>query len=240
MLSPSRNEYRKQAELGGSIPVYRDVLADMETPLSAYWKLAHDETHSFLLESVTGGENLARYSMIGVRPRLVVRSKGRSVRLNQRGNQSQQELEEGEDPLEFIRREIKPVRQELLGDLPKFCGGAVGCHPPVGGVAFHRALQVQAQPVRPQRLVQCGAGRTVDLEAAMAEAFERVDRFALYEALLLPLENVKESPKYHPEGDAVYHSHQVFERVDRVVLQQSQRPRVGLDPGPDVISLGDA
>ncbi|MCH8978278.1 MAG: anthranilate synthase component I [Armatimonadetes bacterium] len=126
VLSPSRDEYLKQAELGGPIPIYRDVLADMETPLSAYWKLAHDETHSFLLESVTGGENLARYSMIGVRPRLVVRSKGRSVRLNQRGNQSQQELEDGEDPLAFIRREIKPVRAELLGDLPKFCGGAVG------------------------------------------------------------------------------------------------------------------
>ena len=53
----------------------------------------------------------------------------------------------------------------------------------------------------------------LDLEAAMAEAFERVDRFAVYEALLLPLENVKENPKYHPEGDALYHSLQVFERA---------------------------
>ncbi len=98
----------------------------METPLSAYWKLAHDETHSFLLESVTGGEQLARYSVIGVRPRLVVRSKNRAVLHNQRGNQSRHELPEGEDPLAFIRREVRTIVPELLHDLPKFCGGAVG------------------------------------------------------------------------------------------------------------------
>jgi anthranilate synthase component 1 len=126
VLLPSRDEYQRLAKFGCPVPVYRDVLADMETPLSAYWKLAHDETHSFLLESVTGGEQLARYSIIGVRPRMVVRVKGRNVRINQRGNQSKQELAEGEDPLAFIRREVKPIVPELLHDLPKFCGGAVG------------------------------------------------------------------------------------------------------------------
>jgi anthranilate synthase component 1 len=126
VLSPSRDEYLRLAKFGCPVPVSRDVLADMETPLSAYWKLSHDETHSFLLESVTGGEQLARYSIIGVRPRLVVRTKGRSVLLNQRGNQSRRELEPCEDPLDFIRREVKPIVPELLHDLPKFCGGAVG------------------------------------------------------------------------------------------------------------------
>lgn len=51
----------------------------------------------------------------------------------------------------------------------------------------------------------------LDLDAAMVEMETRVDRFQVYEALLLPLEDVKESPKYHPEGDALYHSLQVFE-----------------------------
>ncbi|HXH60589.1 MAG TPA: anthranilate synthase component I [Fimbriimonadaceae bacterium] len=126
MLSPSRDEYQKLAEFGTPVPIYRDVLADMETPLSAYWKLAHDETYGFLLESVTGGEQLARYSFIGVRPRMVVRTKGRSVLINQRGNQSRQELGEGEDPLAFITKEVRPIHPQLLHDLPKFCGGAVG------------------------------------------------------------------------------------------------------------------
>lgn len=108
------------------MPVSCDVLADMETPLSAYWKLAHDETHSFLLESVTGGEQLARYSIIGVRPRTVIRSKGRTVLISNKGNLSKLELAEGEDPLAVLRKEIKPIAHELLHDLPKFCGGAVG------------------------------------------------------------------------------------------------------------------
>jgi anthranilate synthase component 1 len=126
VLSPSRDEYQQLSKFGCPVPVCRDVLADMETPLSAYWKLSHDETHSFLLESVTGGEQLGRYSIIGVRPRLVVRCKGRTVRINQRGNQSKQELAEGEDPLQVIQREVRPILPELLHDMPKFCGGAVG------------------------------------------------------------------------------------------------------------------
>ncbi|MCA9246421.1 MAG: HD domain-containing protein [Planctomycetales bacterium] len=53
----------------------------------------------------------------------------------------------------------------------------------------------------------------LDLEDALAEVEDKVDRFQVYEALLLPLENVKQSPKYHPEGDALYHSLQVFDRA---------------------------
>ena len=126
MLSPSREEYLNLARSGGPIPVVKDVLADMETPLSAYWKLAHDETYSFLLESVTGGEQLARYSVIGVRPRLVVRTKGDVVWKIERGHTSKRTLEKGEDPLQFLRDEVKLVNEDLLHDLPKFCGGAVG------------------------------------------------------------------------------------------------------------------
>ena len=51
----------------------------------------------------------------------------------------------------------------------------------------------------------------LDLDEALAEAESKVDRFQIYEMLLLPLENVKQSPKYHPEGDALYHSLQVFD-----------------------------
>jgi len=53
----------------------------------------------------------------------------------------------------------------------------------------------------------------VDLEAAVAEAADRVDRFQVYQSLLLPLENVKQNLKYHPEGDALYHSLQVFDHA---------------------------
>jgi anthranilate synthase component 1 len=107
---------------GKRTPVFHDVLADIETPVSAYWKLAHDQEHSFLLESVTGGESLARYSVLGVRPRRVLRTKNRVVRWS---DALPQELPEGKDPLHIL--------QEALGDpvpptpgMPAFIGGAVG------------------------------------------------------------------------------------------------------------------
>lgn len=105
--------------------VHRDVLADMETPLSAYWKLAHDQTHSFLLESVTGGEQLARYSFIGVRPRLVLRSKNGEVRHITPSGERTTRLGPGEDPLHALKAEMReaPVPDS---ELPTFMGGAVG------------------------------------------------------------------------------------------------------------------
>jgi len=74
-----RAQFDALAADGRPVPVVHDILADLSTPLGAYWRLAHDEPCSFLLESVTGGEQLARYSYIGVRPRRVLRTKGRRV-----------------------------------------------------------------------------------------------------------------------------------------------------------------
>ena len=126
MLAQSRDEYLRLAQGGGPIPLTRAVLADMETPLSAYWKLAHDETHSFLLESVTGGDQLARYSIIGVRPRKVIRARNGQLREISRGKESHRALAEGEDPLALAFSEVGQIREELLHDLPRLCGGAVG------------------------------------------------------------------------------------------------------------------
>lgn len=68
MYKPTLEQVEVMAEQGNLIPIYRDLPADMETPVSVYLKL-QDEGPSFLLESVSGGEHVARYSFIGVRPR---------------------------------------------------------------------------------------------------------------------------------------------------------------------------
>lgn len=104
-------------------PVVRDLLADLHTPVSAYWKLAHDEQHSFLLESVTGGEQLARYSILGVRPRSVLTSRGDQLTESD-GRTSR--LESGEDPLHALERRMPQVDAQAFDGLPKFCAGAVG------------------------------------------------------------------------------------------------------------------
>ncbi len=146
MQVPAREEFLKAAGEGRPVPVYRDVLADIETPLSAYWKLAEGETFSFLLESVTGGEQLARYSILGARPRLVLRSKGRQVRRIARNGESRDSLPEGSDPLDALKgamaslfagcrtTNVAPDSEphspfdirHSHSDLPKFLGGAVG------------------------------------------------------------------------------------------------------------------
>ncbi|MGI8924742.1 MAG: anthranilate synthase component I [Fimbriimonadales bacterium] len=122
MIRPGAEEVARLAQGGKRVPVYAEVLADLETPTSAYWKLAHDKTHSFLLESVTGGERLGRYSFIGVDPSLVVRSKGRM------GHSGEQEFEtpEGGSPLDTIRELLHERPYAHLEGLPPFTGGAVG------------------------------------------------------------------------------------------------------------------
>ncbi|MEA2553160.1 MAG: anthranilate synthase component [Fimbriimonadaceae bacterium] len=125
MLVPSRESYLAQTGGTRSMPVYREVLADLETPLSAYWKLAHDEDCSFLLESVTGGEQLARYSLLGVRPKAVLRTKGEKLSWTRTGQKDESRLQPGQDPLSVLQ-EAMPASPIAVPGLPVFVGGAVG------------------------------------------------------------------------------------------------------------------
>lgn len=120
-ITPNESDFLRQAQ-GRRMAVVGDILADCDTPLSAYWKLAHDEPLSFLLESVTGGESLARYSIIGMRPRHVLRTKGERVVLDDQGSS----LGEGEDPLHRLSAVMGNEAVAMPADLPKFFGGAVG------------------------------------------------------------------------------------------------------------------
>jgi anthranilate synthase component 1 len=124
MLVPSRDQFLSREPSNLATPVYRDLLADLETPLSAYWKLAASEQFSFLLESVSGGEQLARYSILGVRPKKVLRTKGNSARLLKDGEWLISQLPPGTDPLQLLHEIVEPHQWEP--GLPRFSGGAVG------------------------------------------------------------------------------------------------------------------
>lgn len=126
MNVPTQDDYLQLTKGTQPIPVYRDVLADIETPLGAYWKLAHDETYSFLLESVTGGERLARYSFLGVRPRLVLRSKNGQFRKVSEAGVEEGTIEAGKDPLDLLKEEMATGVPVHVPGLPTFLGGAVG------------------------------------------------------------------------------------------------------------------
>ena len=127
MLHPTRQEFINRAKEGNLIPVWREVLADMETPVSAFRKVAQGRPHSFLLESVEGGERLARYSFLGSDPRLVFRSKDNTATITENGHTETLTLRAGtRDPFHVLKDLLGRYRYVPAPGLPRFVGGAVG------------------------------------------------------------------------------------------------------------------
>jgi anthranilate synthase component 1 len=123
MYTPTLSQFLTLSGQGNLIPVYREILADMETPVSAFKKIDDGKT-SFLLESIEGGEKWARYSFLGSGPGKVFRSRGRHYEILDGGHV----VESGEsaDPLADLRRFMAPYRPIQLPELPRFFGGVVG------------------------------------------------------------------------------------------------------------------
>ena len=123
-IHPSRDEFGRLATQGNVIPVYTDLMADFETPVSAYAKLK-EAGPSYLLESVEGGENLSRYSFIGCRPRKVFICGADTTEIRVPG-QPTQKIATPQDPLTLIANEMHGYHPVALPGLPRFTGGAVG------------------------------------------------------------------------------------------------------------------
>src|SRR5450759_4216630 len=123
MFRPSLEEFKQKANKGNLIPVYREILADMETPVSAFRKI-DDGRYSFLLESMEGGEKWARYSFLGSRPSVVVKSFGRTVEVTRDRKTEKRSFEQ--DPLEAVKDILAEYQPVPDPSLPRFYGGAVG------------------------------------------------------------------------------------------------------------------
>src|SRR5271155_4263722 len=124
MLQPTENEFEQLAAKGFNlIPVFEEVAADLETPVSAFLKIARGD-YSFLLESVRGGEKWGRYTFLGTEPALVIKARAKRVELIRPGRAV--ELRAVDDPFEELRRQVKAFRAPQLPELPRFFGGAVG------------------------------------------------------------------------------------------------------------------
>jgi anthranilate synthase component 1 len=123
MFYPDYTTFKKMAARGNLIPVYREVLADSDTPVSAFLKI-DDGKFSFLLESVEGGEKWARYSFLGSRPSTVVQSFGRQVEVVRGGKKILRSVVG--DPLKAVKDILSEYRPVPNPSLPRFYGGAVG------------------------------------------------------------------------------------------------------------------
>ncbi|HEX74988.1 MAG TPA: anthranilate synthase component I [Dehalococcoidia bacterium] len=128
MYLPDLNTFCHKTETGNLVPVFRELSADLETPVSVFLKLKND-TPCFLLESVERGEQLGRYSFIGTNPFLIFQAQGTKGSINDHGKISKAYFDpppSDNNPLREIQRLLSQYKVAAVPELPRFFGGAVG------------------------------------------------------------------------------------------------------------------
>lgn len=120
---PTFEEFEKLAQRGNTIPVYCQLLGDNLTPVTAFEAISEDSEHAFLLESVEGGEKIARYSFLAIDPHMTFEAVRERITLHHQGGITE---ERSEDPLARLDELLASYRSVHLPNLPRFVGGAVG------------------------------------------------------------------------------------------------------------------
>jgi len=122
MMKPELSDFRRLAAKAGLVPVCREIVADLDTPLTAFAKVALGRRHAFLLESLQGGEKWGRYSFIGFEPLATFVSRGDQVEITRAAATDRFSA----DPIESLKALIASFNPCDTGYLPRFFGGAVG------------------------------------------------------------------------------------------------------------------
>ena len=123
MIQPDFKTVKELARGCGLVPIAKELLADTETPVSAYLKIrARSSPYAFLFESVVGGEQIGRYSFLGVDPFLIFRSRGTKIAIETAGTVREFEG----DPIAELRGLLAKYRSQRVEGFPRFTGGAVG------------------------------------------------------------------------------------------------------------------
>src|SRR5437879_4062269 len=122
MIQPDFREFQRLAKQGNLIPVYDVFSADLLTPVSAYLRIAQGARYAFRLQSVKGGEKIARYTFAGAHPEEVFRYASGACVLESRGRMVWEER----DPISFLRERIEPFRPVRLPGLPPLVAGPIG------------------------------------------------------------------------------------------------------------------
>ena len=123
MISPDFAQFSRLAKQGNFIPLYHEWVADLETPVSAWYKVCAGYGYSFLLESVEGGENIGRYSYLGCDPVWVLENRGNITRQLHRDGRVE---EHTGNPFEIVKACLEPIKPVILPELPLGIGGLFG------------------------------------------------------------------------------------------------------------------
>ncbi len=239
MYKPTLDQVRSLAGQGNLIPVYRELPADLETPVSVYLKL-RDGSPSFLLESVEKGEQMGRYSFIGVQAPLALLARGEEVSIKGAGG-AVLETRTAHDPLDVVKDFVQQRQPIHVDGLPRFIGGAVG-YLSYDWVRFVERLPATASDdldlpdfvflladnlvifdhVRHRLLVLANCRLEGDATAAYADAIARIDQIVA--RLRRPL-TVPETPNVL--GDTEWRSNFSQDRFEAMVLQAKEHIAAG-------------
>src|SRR3989338_2192860 len=125
MYSLSLREFLKLSKKGNVIPVFKEISADLDTPVSAFLKIKKSD-YAFLLESVEGQEKIARFSFLGSNPSLIFKAKGRNIEIYRPKEKSVKRFVTSATPLDEIKKIMKDFKPVSVAGLPRFYGGLVG------------------------------------------------------------------------------------------------------------------
>jgi anthranilate synthase component 1 len=179
-LQPSTfEEFEREAGRGNMVPVVRTVLADLQTPVGAFMRVAAGRDYAFLLESVEGGERIARYSFLGADPESVVRGRGDSTRV-EFSDGCVEELE-GVRATEYLRNNLSAWRLARRPGLAPMAGGAVGYLSYDAARWFEPVLEKGLKPSR-------GGDDAVFMFFRTVLAFDRVRQQIEITSLVMPHE----------------------------------------------------
>ncbi len=239
VYQPTLDEFRSLATGSANlIPVYREFAADLETPVSVYIKLMSEIGPSFLLESVEGGEQVGRYSFVGVNPRGMIALNGQSITYKTPNGSETRDLTEGEDILDVLKKELAQFVPVDVPGLPRFNGGAVG-YLGYDVVRFFEKLPESAEAVldipdaiflladtlvvfdhaRHRLIILANALVDQDVEAAYVDAIQRIERVS--EKLLRPLPAVPQRI-WGAEGNGKIEANMSQDRYEAIVREAKE------------------
>jgi anthranilate synthase component I len=207
MIQPTFKEFCQLAKRGNLIPIYQELLMDLETPLSFFKRLERDR-YSFLLESVEGSERWARYSFLGTRPHRIFKAKGKRVEIIENGKSK---ALVSDAPLKLLEELLRGYQTVMVSGVPPFFGGALGYVAYNAVEQFHEIANDKKDPL------------------GMPEIF------FLFVQTLIAFDNLKHTIKVidnvrvDEETDLRKAYEQATKRIEKAVSSLQKKPR-GIEP----------
>jgi anthranilate synthase component 1 len=247
MIFPSFEQFQALAEQGNFVPVYQEWVADLETPVSAWYKVCAGQPYSFLLESVEGGENIGRYSFLGCDPVWILQAQGNTTKRTHRDGTVENF---SGNPFEILDRCLEPIHPVQLPQLPPGIGGLFGFwgyeliqwiepRVPVYQATENDLpdgvwMQVDNLIVfdQVQRKIWAIAyadlrGETVDLEQVYRSTCDRVTKLVLKLQLPLPIEAKTLELNSSPSDSLNYESNTTYQQFCDNVLKAKDYIKAG-------------